>query len=71
MAWLSCCLVSGFAPGKAYLGVREQETFQMSKQNNLFQRAVNAIVEGRTRQAERYVARFERDHDLGRKVNGR
>ncbi|MEQ9636107.1 MAG: hypothetical protein RLW68_08485 [Devosia marina] len=43
----------------------------MSKQNNLFQRAFNAIVDGRTRQAERFVARFERDHDLGRKVNGR
>ncbi|WP_276315264.1 hypothetical protein [Devosia salina] len=43
----------------------------MSKQNNFFQRAVNAIVEGRTRQAERYIARFEREHDLGRKVNGR
>lgn len=43
----------------------------MSKQNNIFQRAFNAIVEGRSRQAERYVAQFERDHDLGRKVNGR
>jgi len=43
----------------------------MSKQNNVFQRAFNAIVEGRTRQAERYVSRFEREHDLGRKVNNR
>ncbi len=43
----------------------------MSKKNNFFQRALNAIVEGRTRQAERYVARFERDHDFGRNVNGR
>ena len=43
----------------------------MSKQNNFFQRAINAIVEGRTRQAERFIARFERDHDLGQKVNRR
>lgn len=43
----------------------------MTKQNNLFHRAVNAIVEGRTRQAARFVARFEREHDLGQKVNGR
>jgi hypothetical protein len=43
----------------------------MSKKNNFFQRAVNAIVEGRTREAERFIARFERDHDLGRKVNDR
>ncbi|HWV22282.1 MAG TPA: hypothetical protein VN036_14745 [Devosia sp.] len=34
----------------------------MSKQNNFFQRALNALVEGRTRQAERYIAQFERDH---------
>jgi hypothetical protein len=43
----------------------------MSKSVNFFQRAVNAIVEGRTRQAERFIARYERDHDLVRKVNGR
>ena len=43
----------------------------MSKQNNIFYRALNAIVEGRTRQAERYVARFEREHNSGRKVNER
>ena len=34
----------------------------MSKQPNFFQRALNAMVEGRTRQAERYIARFEREH---------
>lgn len=43
----------------------------MSKQNNLFQRAFNAIVEGRTRQAERYIAKFERDYAANSKVNGR
>lgn len=43
----------------------------MSKSVNFFQRAVNAIVEGRTRQAERFIARYERDHDQVRKVNGR
>ncbi len=44
----------------------------MAKHPNFFQRAVNAIVEGRTRQAERYVARFERDHpDFANKVNRR
>ena len=34
----------------------------MSKQNNFFQRALDAIIEGRTRQADRYVAQFERNH---------
>lgn len=34
----------------------------MSKQNNFFKRALNALVEGRTRQAERYVAQYERHH---------
>lgn len=34
----------------------------MSSRNNFFQRALNALVEGRTRQAERFVARYERDH---------
>lgn len=44
----------------------------MSKPANFFQRAVNAIVEGRTRQAERYLARFEQDHPgLRNKVNQR
>jgi hypothetical protein len=71
LAWLFCCLVSGPARSRAYLRGKKQETDEMSKQNNLFQRAVNAIVEGRTRQAERYVAQFERDHDFARKVNGR
>jgi len=45
---------------------------KMSKNRNFFLRAVDALVEGRTRQAERYVAQFERDHGLKRdKVNGR
>ena len=43
----------------------------MSKQNNLFQRAFNAIVEGRTRQAQRYIAQYERDHAPSGKVNDR
>jgi hypothetical protein len=34
---------------------------KMSKDKNFFQRAVDAIVEGRTRQAERFVAKFERE----------
>lgn len=34
----------------------------MSNRNNFFQRALNALVEGRTRQAQRYVAQYERDH---------
>ena len=44
----------------------------MDKPNNLFSRALNALVEGRTRQAQRYVAQFERDHrSLETKVNKR
>ncbi|SFV30474.1 hypothetical protein SAMN05216456_1029 [Devosia crocina] len=34
----------------------------MDKQNNLISRAFNALVEGRQRQAQRYVAEFERTH---------
>ncbi len=34
----------------------------MDSKQNFFQRALHAIVEGRTREAERYVARFQRDH---------
>jgi hypothetical protein len=63
--------VSGFAPGKAYLEAKRTGALEMSKQNNLFQRAFNAIVEGRSRQAQRFVARYEREHDLGRKLNDR
>ena len=33
----------------------------MSNPQNFFRRALDAIVAGRTRQAERYIARFERD----------
>lgn len=36
----------------------------MTQQKNFFQRAVDAIVEGRTRQAERYLAQYQRDHRL-------
>ncbi|MFD1251457.1 hypothetical protein DEVEQU_02929 [Devosia equisanguinis] len=44
----------------------------MAKQNNFFQRALNALVEGRTRQAERYIAQFERDQSRAHnKVNAR
>ena len=45
----------------------------MSQNRNFFQRALDAVVEGRARQAERYVAQFEREHpQIGRnKVNGR
>jgi hypothetical protein len=44
----------------------------MSKQNNFFQRALDALVEGRTRQAERYIAQYERDHTSSEaKVNKR
>lgn len=44
----------------------------MNRDKNFFQRAVDAIVEGRTRQAERYVARYERDHGIvGNKVKTR
>ena len=34
----------------------------MNKQSNFFQRAVNAVVEGRSREAARFIARFEADH---------
>ena len=33
----------------------------MSNQSNFFQRAINALVEGRTRQAQRFVAQYQRD----------
>src|SRR5690606_31524786 len=41
---------------------RRDKERKMSKNRNFFQRAVDALVEGRTRQAERYVAQFERAH---------
>jgi len=34
----------------------------MSSRNNFFRRALNALVEGRARQAQRLLARYERDH---------
>ncbi len=44
----------------------------MNMQKNFFQRTIEAIVEGRTRQAQRYVEQFERDHGrVSNKVNGR
>lgn len=43
----------------------------MSKRNNIFRRALDAIVEGRTRQAERYIAQFEREQAGSGKVNAR
>ena len=44
----------------------------MNSQKNFFQRAVDAVIEGRTRQAQRYVNQFERDHGrVSNKVNGR
>ncbi len=44
----------------------------MSKNRNFFQRALDAVVEGRAREAARYVAQFERDHPrVNNKVNGR
>ncbi len=42
----------------------------MNKNRNFFLRAVDALVEGRTKQAERYVARFEREYSERNKVNG-
>lgn len=44
----------------------------MSKPDNLFTRAFNALIEGRARQAERYVEQFERNYGKKRdRVNGR
>jgi hypothetical protein len=63
--------VSGLARPEAYLVGKRTGAHEMSKQNNFLQRAFNAVVEGRTRQAERYVARFEREHGLAAKVNNR
>ena len=33
----------------------------MSEHKNFLRRAFDAVIEGRTREAERYVARFQRD----------
>ena len=44
----------------------------MSKDSNFFKRALNALVEGRTRQAQRYLAQYERAHtESEAKVNKR
>ena len=34
----------------------------MNNKPNFFQRALNAVIEGRTREANRYVAQFQRDY---------
>jgi hypothetical protein len=38
----------------------------MSQGKNFFQRALDAVIEGRTREAQRYVERFQRDHQRAR-----
>lgn len=44
----------------------------MVERSNFVARAVNAIIEGRTRQAERYVAQFKREHpDMSMKFTKR
>lgn len=43
----------------------------MSSRNNFFRRALNALVEGRARQAQRLLAQYERDHMPSEsKING-
>ncbi|WDR03825.1 hypothetical protein PSQ19_07235 [Devosia algicola] len=36
---------------------------------NFVRRAVDALIESRTRQAKRYVERFEADHRLSRRTD--
>ena len=44
----------------------------MASQNSFFQRALAALVEGRTRQAQRYLAQDDRAHpESEAKVNKR
>ncbi|WP_267911603.1 hypothetical protein [Devosia rhizoryzae] len=43
----------------------------MNKGKNFFRRTLDAIVEGRAREAQRFVDRYERDHGLRDKMNGR
>lgn len=44
----------------------------MNSQRNFFQRAVDAVIEGRTRQAQRFINQYERDHArTSNKVNSR
>lgn len=40
----------------------------MAQDKNLFTRALDALIAGRERQAQRYVAQFERDYG---KLNGK
>ena len=42
----------------------------MTEKKKLFRRVVDAIVEGRTRQAQRYVDFYRKAHDLGRPTKG-
>jgi hypothetical protein len=41
----------------------------MTKQDNFFRRALNAIVDARTLQAERYVAKFDAKASAAKKHN--
>jgi hypothetical protein len=41
----------------------------MTKQENLFRRALNAIIDARTQQAERYLAQYEAKTKAARKHN--
>ncbi|WP_282567599.1 MULTISPECIES: hypothetical protein [unclassified Devosia] len=41
----------------------------MTKQENFFRRALNAIVDARTQQAERYVAQFDAKTKAAQKHN--
>lgn len=37
----------------------------MAQDKNFFRKAFDALIEGRERQAQRYVARLEREHGRG------
>lgn len=41
-------------------GASKTQGIKMANQNSFFQRALAALVEGRTRQAQRYLAQYER-----------
>ncbi|SHF05754.1 hypothetical protein [Devosia limi] len=40
----------------------------MTQSKNFFSRAIEAIMEGRAREAQRYVERFEREHPRAKDV---
>jgi hypothetical protein len=42
--------------------VSEQRRAKMANDKNLFSRALEALVAGRERSAQRYVAQFDRDY---------